>query len=305
MEVELTTKQKENNRKDSIVLDNLSTITVLSEAILQSMTAIQSSGSVLYRHKFKQNTKRYRKDVVGLLNNYYDVMESGGVGDAFILQMKQDSSLHSAISGLSFNHKKKVAMFISDMLENPEKPIEVEDVNVSNTDPDTIPNQVDPEHTEEKEMTLTKEQKEMMDLMGIDSDKVEEAVTKQEEVAEVKEQGEELNDEQKDFKDLMDSIESKAVAEAAGISQDEAKKALEGQSPIIPQHLNFEVNPEEYTAIMKEEQSIDKTEQEVLTAVINRLSHRKGIDVEFYQFVGTNKEPNENGDLIFNFQLKL
>lgn len=104
-------------KRDSIVLDAMAEVTVASETILKALEKMRNSGSSLYKHKFKQLTNQYRKECFGVLNQYYDFMETGGVSDSFIGQMKRLGMLHSAMGDLTNDQVNKVGMFIGEMLE--------------------------------------------------------------------------------------------------------------------------------------------------------------------------------------------
>ena len=284
MEVELTPKQKENSRKDAVVLNNLSQIVVLSEGILQSLSNVQASGSNLYRHKFKVHTKNYRKLLVGTLNNYYDVMETGGVGDAFILQMKQDAALHAMIPDLNYEQKKQVAQFMESLINGPAVPETLEEENEELHQEEVI----EAEKLEvDDDDDLTDEQRELKAMLEEDGtfpleDKTEEVVSEDDD--------EDLTEEQRELKAMLEGAADEVEEE---VSQE------------ILASVSAAVSPAEYEEIMAQETAPGRSEKEVINSVIDRIAHRKGVDNELYAFSGTNKTPDEKGNLVFNFKLKM
>ncbi|RLI47639.1 hypothetical protein DRO61_07685 [Candidatus Bathyarchaeota archaeon] len=112
-------------KKNSIVLESIGDIVINSEAILKSINKIHNSGSKMYARKFKQFTKNYRVSCVEILNRNYDLMETGGVTDVFLTEMREKSMIVAQITELDRDKVRKLGKFLADMLE-PEEEVEEE-----------------------------------------------------------------------------------------------------------------------------------------------------------------------------------
>ena len=263
---------KEKAKRDSVVLESMANTVVSSESILKSLSIIQNSGSTLYRHNFKRLTKQFRRECVSVLNNYYDLMDTGGVSDSFIMNMKQKAVLHSKLAELDGEQIRRVGMFIGSMLE---ESIEKEPESLEVV-----------EREKETEVTIDEKIEEVEENIEDLDQQIEDTI---DEINHAEEEGLDGYDKELDGVDL--STIKNPLDEMVKIGGSESYE-LKKQVEVVIDNVYFQ-------SVQEEIAMEGGLEADILRDTVNSIATRRGVDTTNYVYSSAKPTKDDRLSLIF------
>ena len=278
----------EKVKKDQILLESMSNIIASSEVIMSSLSKIQNSGSPIYRQRYKQQTKSYRKECVNTLNNYYDMMETGGVSDLFLSETKSKAMIYNQIQELDMDQTLAVGNFMSKLL-NPVKKEEVLPVEEMSEDLHKhLPAEETPEHKEEIAR--------MKEVIEAPKEEVLETI----EEVEVKEPADSGDMSMEELEELYYSDNATNEDNPLDEVLNKSKvKEEEEYKPVV--ETEIAVSKSDFEKIQNGHANDGVMEEDILKKSLDSVATRGGIDTDLYAF---SKGEQKEGVIVFKFKLK-